>query len=237
MFDDFDDLDKLDKVDISAIKNIDTPPNNRYGQSNGNQGGYQKNGGNWNKGGGNFFPRKEEVIEEPYRPIAVYVDRDFPPEVKTSLYNIASKLIAKKITVRYNGDDKDFHEKLSALSDKYTEVFIPWKNFNEIQSKHYYNTLTSKHIAQKHFNAWDKIPDGVKALLARNIRLIFGDKNNSISLCLVTWSQDGASRVSEINKDTGRSSFIIKIAAIYGFPVINIAKENAGNVLEKTFGL
>ena len=224
----FDDLSDLDQVDISEIKNVDS--NSGY-KSNNNQ---QRS----NNSKGNFFSKKEEVLEEPYVPVTIFVDRDFPVEVKNSLYNIASKLINKKITVRYNADDKDFHERISSLSEKYTEAFIPWKGFNDIQSKHYWNTLTAKHLAQQNFgNAWEKIPDGVKALLARNIRLIFGDKNNSISMCIITWSQDGACRASEVTKDTGRSSFIIKTASTYGFPVLNIAKESAGNVLEKTFGL
>lgn len=229
----FDDLSDLDKIDISDIKNVDS---NNTSYSSGNP--QTKYNGNFKKEGNkNYFPKKEEVVEEPYVPVAIYIDRDFPQEVKNSLYNIASKLINKKITVRYNADDKDFHEKLSALSDTHLEAFIPWKGFNDVQSKHYYNTLTSKHLAQQHFSGWEKIPDGVKALLARNVRLIFGDKNNSIAMCLITWSQDGASRVSEVTKDTGRSSFIIKLASSYGFPVVNISKESAGNVLEKTFGL
>jgi hypothetical protein len=223
----FDDLSDLDKVDISEIKNVETNTNTK------------PNGIQYSNGSKGRFPvKKEEVIEEPYIPVVLYVDREFPEEVKNSLYNIASKLINKKITVRYNGDDKDFHARLSSLSDKYTEAYIPWKGFNDIESKHYWNTVTSRHLAGINFGfSWEKIPDSVKSLLARNIRLIFGDKNNSISLCVITWSKDGASKATEVTKDTGRSSFIIKTASSYGFPVINIAKESAGNILEKTFGL
>ena len=253
----FDDLSDLDSVDISEIKNPDNGPghtssgnsggfkqNNNYGNHSG--GGYgNRNGGGYGGGNGGGsggfnggFKRKEEVVEEPYVPVVIFVDRDFPPEIKSSLYNLASKLINKKITVRYNGDDKDFHEKLSSLSSKFTEVYIPWKGFNEIESRHTWNTLTSKHLAQQHFgNAWEKIPDGVKALMARNVRMVFGDKNNSIAMCVITWSKDGASKAPEVTKDTGRASFIIKMASTYGFPVINTAKQNAENVLEKTFSL
>lgn len=253
----FDDLSDLDSVDISEIKNPDNGPghtsagnhggfksNNSYGGGNGynrgNGGGYGGGNGGGSggySGGGGGFKRKEEVVEDPYVPVTMFIDREFPPEIKNAMYNLASKLINKKITVRYNGDDKEFHEKLSSLSSKFTEVYIPWKNFNEIESKHTWNTLTSKHLAQQHFPGWEKIPDSVKALMARNVRMIFGDKNNSVSLCLITWSKDGASKAPEVTKDTGRSSFIIKLTATYGFPVINMAKPSAENVLEKTFGL
>lgn len=215
--------------------------NNNGGNRGGYQGGGNNNGGGGyqrNSGGGGGFKRKEEVLEEAYIPVSIFVDRDFPPEAKTSLYNIASKLINKKITVRVNGDDKDFCDKLSALSSQFVEVYIPWKGFNNTESKHYWNTITAKHIAQQNFgNAWEKIPDSVKALMARNVRMIFGDKNNSIMLCLITWSKDGASKAPEVTKDTGRSAFIIKTASTYSFPVVNIAKPGAENILEKSFGL
>ena len=227
----FDELGDVSSVDVSEIENAGTQKG--YGGNNNNNG----NGGWQGKGGGKSWPKKEDKVEKPYIPVTIYVDREFPPEVKSSLYNIASKLIGKGITIRVNGDDKDFLGKLQALTDIHVETYIPWKNFNEIDSKHYFNTLTSKDIATKHFQAWDRIPDAVKAMLARNVRMIFGDKNNSITLCLITWSKDGASRVSEVTKDTGKSSFIIKVASSYGFPVVNIAKQTAENILEKTFGL
>jgi len=220
----FDDIFELDKINIDEINNLDD--NNQYKQNK-----------SYNDNKRQFFKNKKEVIEDAYVPVAIYVDRNFPPEVKTSLYNIASKLINKKITVRVNGDDKEFCERLASLSDSHVEIYIPWKGFNDFESKHRWNTQTSKHIAQLHFPGWDKIPDTVKALLARNVRMIFGDRNNSIALCVITWSKDGASRATEITKDTGYSSFIIKVASIYGFPVINIAKQSAGNILEKNFGI
>lgn len=224
----FDELMENNDFNVTDVAVTDNKPNYNSNNNNSQQGGYNK---------AKFFKKKEEVVEDPYVPVAIYLDREFPIEVKTSLYNIASKLIAKGITVRINGDDKGFAEKVMALSDKHVEVYIPWKNFNEIESKYYYNSLTSKHLANKHFQGWEKIPDPVKSILARNVRMIFGNKNDSITLCLITWSKDGASKVSEITKETGKSSFIIKVASSYGFPVINISKQSAENILEKTFNL
>lgn len=246
----FEELGDISSIDVGEIENAgqknnySNSGNNWQNRNNSNNNGGGNNWQNRSNGQGgvgqsssNKWPKKEDKVEKPYIPVTIYVDREFPPEVKTSLYNIGSKLIAKGITVRVNGDDKEFITKLQSLSDVHVEVYIPWRNFNEINSKHYFNSLTSKDIAAKHFQAWDRIPDAVKAMLARNIRMIFGDKNNSITLCLITWTQDGAGRVSEITKDTGKASFIIRAASSYGFPVVNIAKQTAENILEKTFGL
>jgi hypothetical protein len=189
-----------------------------------------------NSGYKNFQKKKDEV-QDAYVPIAIYVDRDFPDEIKEKFYTVISKLVAKKYTVRINGDDKEFANKVKSLSDKFIEIYIPWKGFNDIETKHYFNQLTAKHIAQSNFIAWDKIPDPVKSMLARNVRMIFGDKNNSIALCVITWSPDGASKYSEVTKETGRASFVITVASKYSFPVLNIQKPNAGTILERTFNL
>lgn len=204
-------------------------------QNNNQNGGYNKN--RQNGGGGGNWNKKDDVIEEPYVPVSIYIDRDFPPEVKQKLISLASRLINKNMVVRYNADDLEVHGPLSEISRLKTEAYTPWKNFNNIESKHYYNTETAKHIASTNFAGWEKIPDAVKAMLARNVRMIFGDKNRSPTLCLITWSPDGASRVPEVTKDTGRAGFLIKLAATYGFSVVNIAKPNAEAVLEKAFNL
>lgn len=192
--------------------------------------------GNWTPGGNNF-KKKEEVVEEPYSAVAIYIDKDFPEEIKKSLIDLIGKFVAKKIVVRVNGDDKELYERIRGLSDKYIEWYIPWKNFSEIESKFYYNTLTAKHLAQVNFPAWDKVPDVVKAMLARNVRMIFGDKNNSGVICLITWSQDGATKVGEISKDTGRASFSIRVANSNYYPVINTGKQGALNMVERSFNL
>lgn len=224
-------------------QNYQQQPKQNY-QNQQTQGGYNnnnnwqnRNNGNTAGGNRNSWPKKEEIIEEPYVPIAIYIDRDFPPEVKEKLIALSSRLINKNFVVRYNADDLEVHAPISGLSVKKTEAYTPWKNFNNIESKFSYNTATSKHVASTNFQGWDKVPDAVKSMLARNVRMVFGDKNRSTALCLITWSKDGASRAAEVNKDTGRSSFIIRLASTYGIPVVNIAKPNAEAALERAFNL
>jgi len=213
----------FDDLDVSDISDLNKEETKTYSNDSD-----KKN--NWKN-----LKKKPEVAENPYIPIAIFIDRDFPEEIKTKLIDIASKLIAKKYTVRYNATEKEIYDRISGLSVEYTEAYIPWKNFNEIESKHSYNTLTSKHLAEINFSGWEKVPDVVKAMLASNVRLLFGDKNNSIAMCLITWSKDGASKTTEVTKDTGKSSFMIKLASTYSWPVLNIAKDSAVNILERNF--
>lgn len=203
----------------------------------GGGGGYGGGGGGFQRQGGGGFQRKEDTVQDPYLPVVIFVEKDMPGEIKQKLYHLASKLIGKGYTIRLNSDDPDFAKQVMSLSTKNVELYLPWRNFNQLESKHTFNTLTSKDVAQKHFPAWEKIPDSVKAILAAQVRMIFGDRNNSIALMMITYSADGASRIAEITKDTGRVSFIIKMACAYGFSVVNMGKQSSESLLEKYFDL
>lgn len=223
--------------EVNEVQNPTQPSTQGYNQQRNNYSGGNNNnsGGGYQRKGG--WTPKEEVIEEPYSPITVYIDREFPQEIKDKLVAIASRLINKGYTVRFNADDKDISDPIMNISQDKVEAHTPWRNFNEINSKHYWNSKTSTHLASTNFPAWDKIPNVVQAMMARNVRMIFGTRNNSITKCLITWSPDGASKFSEVTRDTGRSSFIISFASKYCFPVINIQKEGAISAMEKALDL
>lgn len=261
----FDELDKDSNFDPASVNqnteqrsygNSNNGSGNGGGQNGGQQrqGGYQGGGGNggYNRqgggggggggfrqggGGGGNFRQKEDVVSDPYLPVTVYVEQDFPENVKEALYQIASKLIAKRFTVRVSGIDKAFAERVMKLSDTKVELYLPWRNFNEMDSKHTFNTLTSKHVASLHFGGWEKVPDAIKAFLAMQVRMVMGDRNNSSTMCVVTWSPDGASKHAEVTKETGRSGFMIKMSSTYGYPVVNTQKQSSEAIIEKNFGL
>lgn len=250
-------FDELDQDSNFDTKTVSQPPANEqrsYGGGNNGgqqrQGGYQGggggNGGGYSRGGGGGggyggggrgFQQKEDVVSDPYLPVVIYVEQEFPDNVKEQLYHIASKLIGKRYTVRVSGIDKQFAERVMKLSDSKVELYLPWRNFNEMESKRTFNTLTAKHVASVNFAGWEKIPDAIKAFLAAQVRMVMGDRNNSPTMCVITWSQDGASKHAEVTKETGRSGFMIKMSSNYGFPVVNIQKQSSEAIIEKNFGL
>lgn len=211
----------------------DSPSNTIEATVSQQQSSYQKP--TYNNSGGQQWQRKPDVVSPPYLPIAIYIDKDFPQEVKDKLYGVASKLISKGYTIRYNADDRELHPKLQDLSSKNTEAYVPFKGFNEVDTRHYFNTLTSKHMAQENFPAYEKVPGVVQSLLARNIRMLFGDKNNSCAMEVITWSPDGVIKSHLVTKETGRASFIIQVASKYGFGIVNINnKESVQRFVDAT---
>lgn len=214
---------------------------NSGGGGGGYSGGQQGGGGGYQQrqqgGGAGGFQRKPDEVAPPYLPVVLFVEKETPPEAKQKFYHLASKLIGKGYTVRLNSDDPEFVKQVMALSSKNVELYLPWRGFNQLESKHTFNTLTSKDVAQRNFQGWEKIPDSVKAILAAQVRMVFGDRNNSIALMVITYSGDGASRIAELTKDTGRTSFLIKMACTYGFSVVNMGKQSSESLLQKYFDL
>lgn len=189
---------------------------------------------------GNFTKKnfvKKQVSDIPYLPISFFIDSSYPEEIKQEMFSIIDKLLAKQYTIRINGDDKEFIAKLNALNSQHIEVYIPWKGFNDIDSKYYFNYDALKSIARANFLGWDKIPDTVKAILTRNVRMLLGTSNNSVCLCVVLYTPDGATNKSEVTKESGKFSFIISIANKFGLPVINLKKQKLVEMFLKNYGI
>lgn len=216
---------------------------NNQGQSQGYQSqpqsqGYQNQSQGWKGNQGNQkWQRKSEEIRPAYTSVAIYYDKDFPDHVKNTLLTIASRFIATQRTVRYNAMEKEDHDKFQDLSREFTEAYAPWKGFNGIDTKFGYHSDTSKAITKDNFSGYDKVHNVVQAILASNTRMIFGERNNSNPLCLITWSPDGVTSKNEVTKETGKPSYIINLASKYGIPIVNIQKDNAISMLEKIYNI
>lgn len=246
----FDELDFNDEAkEIKKVEQNNANQNTTSNNSNNNGGNSYNRPSNSNNSSGyrKFEKAKEVVTENAYVPIAFYLEADFPPNIKAKIKELINNLLSKQYTVRINAGDSDFINSIKDLSDNNLEIYIPWgklnetdhkRYFGELASKHYFNTETSKIIAQKFFQqGWDKVPDSVKAFLARNVRLLFGDKNNSCALALITWSEDGAIKTTDVGRSTGKSSHVIKMAAYYSIPVYNIQNQQSQEALLQAFNL
>lgn len=201
--------------------------------SQNNSNSYQSKGGKY--GGGGF--QAKPLREAPYVPVTIFVLDTYPENVKNILYKIADKLVNKGIVVRINGYDKAFVEKVSKLSKDNVELYLPWKNFNDLQSKHTWNPDELKNIAKSCFGGWDKVKDTVKALLTCDVRMIVGDKNNSCTNDVIIYTEDGASKTAETSKDTGKLSTTIKMAEAFYVPVTNLKKDNQVAAFAAKYGL
>jgi hypothetical protein len=214
---------------------------NRY-QNNqgGGNGGWQNrgNGGNggggWNRnppsGGGGFsksFQRREEDTGPAvlYKPYVITGNDEAPQEVLDRMVAIVKDLEKAGYTLRNGGmkGPEDITEK--AATNK--EVHLPWKGFDNKDSKFTFTSNHAKDLAKQFHPAFDGVKPVVQTFLAKNVRMIMGKDLKSPALFLITWSMDGAETMAEKSIKTGTTGHSVAIACALRIPVFNLQKPDA----------
>lgn len=220
--------DFLSEFETTGETTPTTSSNNNNYSNNQSSGG-----GDWREKSKEDWKKKQQEVQDPYMPVIVYIDRDFPQDIKDKLVAFISKLISKGFTVRFNADDVDLVKRIRSMSTKNIEDHVPFKDFKPtrdgeaISSKFCWNSKTTDHIAQMSNPAWEKLPRIVQIIMSRNARMLVGSKNNSPAKFLITWSPDGASCGKEVSSETGNVGSYIKMADRVAVPVLNL--NNAGS--------
>lgn len=225
----------------------------RQSYGSGGGGGYQGGGGgNWNnnrnQGGGGGgkppwnsrqpFKRPEETDMTLYKPYAATGNKDCPPEILRKFEELAKMLETQGYTARIGGLE-GIEETVEKTQVK-QELILPFKEFNQKQSKFTWASERAFAIAKMFHPTFDSIKKGAQYFLAKNARLILGDKMNSPALFLICWTEDGAESAREKTSRTGFSGHPIAIASAIGIPIFNLGKPDAEQrlklYLESTHG-
>lgn len=214
--------------------------NNSGGGYNGNRG---NNGGNYNKGnynggggnggfqkksfgGGGGFRRNDQDVDLTnytlYKPFCVISNDNAPPEIMERAKEVILFLINHGFTARASCIASTEKEFLDFIPEDKVEVYIPWKDFDNRNSKFYFNDKVSQHIAKMFHKAYDTLKGPVQAFLAKNVRMVLGEKAKSRSTLVIVWSEDGATDTSQITFKTGNVSHPIAIANAVHIPVFNL---------------
>lgn len=139
--------------------------------------------------------------------------RQTPLEVM-NLITILSHKLCKKYILRSgaaSGADTAFENGCNNNS----EIWIPWKNFNNHNSINLPNEQSFK-LAEKYHPVWDKLTDGAKKLHARNCHQVLGKDLKTPSKFLICWTEYG-----EIK---GGTATAIKLAKDNFIPILNLGK-------------
>lgn len=211
--------------DHSGFSNSGSQRNN-YQQSSG---GYQNNGGGYNGGGG--FQKKAPVdrdapLPEPvfYKPYAVVGNKEFPTDLIPKLTSIVKKLDSLGYTAR-TGSMKG----LDVCVEEFTtnvELQLPWKNFNNKESKNTYSSPEILAIAKSLQPGFDELALPIKGFLAKNVRVLLGGKGISRAIFLLCHSEDGADSARQVTSRTASVGHAIKVADKFNIPVFNLKNDN-----------
>ena len=203
---------------------------NNSGGGNYNKGGYNGGAGGFQKkpygGGGGGFRRNDQDVDLTnytlYKPFSVICNDNAPPEILDRAKEVILYLINHGFTARASCVASSEKEILEFIPEDKVEVYIPWKDFDNRNSKFYFNDKVSQHIARMFHKAYDTLKGPIQAFLAKNVRMVLGEKAKSRSTLVIVWSEDGATDTSQITFKTGNVSHPIAIANAVHIPVFNL---------------
>lgn len=211
--------------DHNGFSNSGSQRNNYQQRS----GGYQNNGGGYNGGGG--FQKKAPVdrdapLPEPvfYKPYAVVGNKDFPTDLIPKLTSIVKKLDSLGYTAR-TGSMKGLDVYVEEITTN-VELQLPWKNFNNKESKNTYSSPEILAIAKSLQPGFDELALPIKGFLAKNVRVLLGGKGISRAIFLLCHSEDGVDNARQVTSRTASVGHAIKVADKFNIPVFNLKNSN-----------
>ena len=201
---------------------------------------------NWNKdksssGGNTNWQKKPWGGNKPkdefiglYQAYVGTGNKDTPDNIISTFKRIAEELenlgyIAR--TGGMDGPDNVFE------AVKNVELHLPWKGFNNKDSKFTFNSDNAKHIAKMFHTSFDTLKPAIQAMLAKNARLVLGKDLKSPAMFVICWSADGAETKLEKTASTGNVGHVIAIANAMRIPVFNFGKRDAESRLKNFLGI
>jgi len=212
--------------------NYSSNQNSNYSRNN-----YNNSSNNSNNDGGNnyrknysksnYFKKKEEFNGEAklYKPYVGSGNRDAPSDVSETIQRLAKFLEEFGFICRtggMEGPEQNFED-----AAKNHELHLPWKGFNNKESKSAFNTPEALAIAKMFHPTFDDLKPAIQAFLAKNARLVLGKDLRSPALFVLCWSADGAECSREKTARTGNVGHVIAIASAIKIPIFNLAKPDA----------
>lgn len=217
-------------------------PNNGYNQAPRQGGGYPPRqggggGGGFQQrpqggGGGGQFQRKVLTPEELaayklYKTVAITGEDNVPDHVAMAVLDVVKMV-----------QDNDFIIRTSAMRGleeevmrhaRGAEVHLPWKGFQNMESKFSYSPDEAKELAKRCHPTWDNLKLPIQGFCAKNVRLVLGKDLKSACQLLIIWTEDGAESVRDRTGRTGLTGIAIDIAAQAHVPIINLQRPDAVN--------
>lgn len=155
--------------------------------------------------------------------------RQTPESSRNLINDIARQLDRQGYTLRSGGADgaDTFFE----LAAKRCQIFLPWRRFNDRDVPVEFQSPSQDAIdlACEVINDFDRRPQPVQMLLARNMHQVLGLTLDAPVDFIVCWTPGG--------KVQGGTAHAIRLAGLRDIPVYNLARPNDRDTLLERIGL
>ena len=143
--------------------------------------------------------------------------RETPDDVLSLMTRLGKFLSEKNIILRSGhagGADLAFENGCDAANKANKEIWIPWKGFNNSDSKFIVSNPEAFKMASEIHPAWDRCSDGAKKLHARNMHQILGTDLKTPCNFVICYTKNGLL--------SGGTAQAMRLAEKYNIPVFNI---------------
>ena len=108
------------------------------------------------------------------------------------------------------------------------EIYLPWQNFNDSNSKLIYRRYDgASDVARKFHPAFDALAIGAKMLHSRNSYQILGYDLEALCDCVICYTKQG--------KGDGGTGQALRIAKFYSVPIFDFGKYNSRSEMRDAF--
>lgn len=149
--------------------------------------------------------------------------RQTPIQIMQLMSALASKLEDKGYILRSgaaDGADTAFFNGVKNKSN--CQIFVPWPGFNNFHML-YQIPQEAFEIAATVHPAWERLPQSVQKLHARNILQVLGPRLDMPSNFVVCYTADGCINEQTRTSKTGGTATAVVLAARRNIPVFNLS--------------
>lgn len=140
--------------------------------------------------------------------------RSTPKDIQQVMTSYAKRLSLFGYTLRSGGaEGADTAFELGALR---SQIYLPWKSFNDNNSSLYGVSDKALNIASKIHPAWGKCSQGAKKLHGRNVYQVLGKHLNTPSEFVIYWAEENDGNVQ------GGTRTAVELARYYNIPTYNL---------------
>ena len=103
-----------------------------------------------------------------------------------------------------------------------TEIYLPWKGYNNSTSTLYPPSQDARKIAQEIYPVWKTATEPVRLMMARNVHQVLGQSLNAPVKFLVCYTPDGCTSIDQYSRKTGGTGMAISVASLFDVPIFNL---------------
>lgn len=170
-----------------------------------------------------------------YKAYAALSNKNAPEEVVETMRRLVHKLNDEGYTLRTAGNEGP-EESLEAQTEQ-KEVHIPWKGFNNRESRFNRNDNNAIEIVQAFHPTFASLKPAVQAIIARSAHVILGKDLRSPVRFLVCWSEDGLENAKDRSIKSGYMGMPVAVANSLSIPVFNLKNADATTRLRNFLNL